>query len=105
MTKIQINYDFTTGLELPYGTILSYLDSSDVCVQTHCLQFFNNFNLNVTIMKYNGDHINNQELLENTGEYTDKQICREHNILKIFLVNGFKWSSKMRLNADENWIC
>ena len=87
MVKVNIHMDFSDGSEIPYFDGKESLKDFN----THCLQFFNDFRMDVTLIQKRGVYINNQELLRNTGEYTDKEIRRMHNVLKIFLAGGLKW--------------
>jgi len=87
---ITINFDFTTGNEI------SYLEGKEKKTDftTNCLQFFS-FDTpdNVIVRLKDGRYIDRDELLENTGEYTDKKIRKEHDIRKILVANGFSFRS------------
>lgn len=94
MNKITIHYDYKDGAEDDYYTIQSTQKKYNIHTvhfETHCLLFFKDFNLDVTILCEDGRYINNQELLKNTGEYTDKEIRKEHDVLKMFLAGAFRW--------------
>jgi len=84
---ITIHYDYTDKTEI------SFAEGRQISTDfnTHCLQFFNNDeSQDVKILKKNGDYILKSELF-NDNFYTDKEIRQGHNILKIFLANGFCW--------------
>lgn len=95
MNRIFINYDYTTEDEFSYGEGEKIIEKyPDYVFETNCLLFIDRKDCDVTIRKKNGEYINNQEIYKNTGEYTDKEIRKEHILLKIFLAGGFKWQKK-----------
>jgi len=66
----------------------------DSVITTHCLDFFSTYcqAKDVKIISSEGS-ISRNELMLNTGDYTEKYIREEHNILKIFKAGGLKWKS------------
>ena len=86
---IIIHYDYTNGTELSYAEGIQKKDN----FFTNCLDFFcNDTNVfDVKILCYNGDYISRNELLLNNGDYTDKEIRKEHNILKMLKAGTFKF--------------
>ena len=91
---IYINYDFTNSKEISYKEVLEQIDLNDNdIIYTHCLSFFY-FDCeahDVIIIDKEGKYIRRNELLENKGNYTTKQIRKQHNILKMFLAGSFEW--------------
>ena len=88
---IYIHYDFTNNSELSYADGRKSKTSFSTC----CLSFFRFDKLttqrDVIIIRNDGRYISAWELLENTGEYCDKEIRISHNIEKMFIANKFKW--------------
>jgi len=93
---ITINYDFGTGKELPYLTGLEAI-TRDQSFTTNCIVFFSFTQIfergydDVKIVKQDGSYISAKELLDNTGEYTDREIRRAHNLQKLFCAGALKW--------------
>ena len=85
---IKIHYDFKDGSEISYKEGMDLKDGFN----THCLDFFTTDNEaeDVLIMSKNGKTLSRNELLENNGKYTLKEIRKEHNILKMFKANSFE---------------
>ena len=91
---IYIHYDFTNSKESSYKEVLKQIDlNKKIIIYTHCLSFFC-FDCkahDVVIIDKEGKYIRRNVLLENKGNYTTKQIRKQHNILKMFLANSFNW--------------
>jgi len=88
---ITIHFDFTDGTEVSYAEGFNLLNKG-IPFSTHCLDFFSFDYGDVRLVKNDGSYISVQELLKNTGEYTNKQIRKEHNIRKVLgRGEGFKW--------------
>jgi len=93
--KITIHHDKT----LPHINYVSYVEGlkhieSNISFYTHCIQFLNMYveedNIKDIIVETDGDKIISiKELFMNTGIYTAKEIRKGHNIVKLFLANGF----------------
>ena len=90
---ITIHYDYTDGTEISYFKEMN----SKADFTTNCLLFFNNDEeQEVKILRENGDYIIKSDLF-NTNFHTEKDIRIEHNILRIFIANGFRWKSVSNL--------
>ena len=89
---IKIHYDFTDGTEMSYVEGLKMGDNFSTC----CLDFFTVENpaSDVVIITQNGSSISRNELVNNEGDYTAKEIRKEHNILKMFKAGSFDWKVK-----------
>lgn len=86
---IIIHYDFTDESEISY---MEGCEKGDDFT-THCLNFFCFDYSDVKIVKANGDYIVLKELLDNTGEYTDREIRFGHNAMKMLIADCFKWKN------------
>jgi len=86
---ITIHYDFTDGTEVSRGEGLQLGDN----FTTNCLTFFNNdYDYDCKIVCKDGRYILMSELYTDANKiYTDREIRETHNILKIFIANGFNW--------------
>lgn len=85
--------DETTKECLPYIKVKKIHDKHNT-YYTNCLVFFDFQYLEQfgDIVVRSGDkYISARELLDNTGEYTEKNIKRIHNILKLFITGSFEW--------------
>lgn len=89
---IKIHYDFTDGTEMSYVEGLKMGDNFSTC----CLDFFTVENpaSDVVIITQSGSSISRNELVNNEGDYTAKEIRKEHNILKMFKAGSFDWKVK-----------
>jgi hypothetical protein len=91
---IYIHYDFTNSKEISYKEVLLEVDlNNNDMIYTNCLSFFC-FDCkahDVIIIDKEGNYISRNELLLNQGNYTTKEIRKQHNILKMFLANSFNW--------------
>lgn len=88
---IEIHWDFTDGTEVSYQQGLMLKDGFTTC----CLDFFSNDTQveDVIVVDRAGNWISKSVLLENTGEYTDKEIRHEHNLHKMLVAGAFKWQA------------
>ena len=86
---ITIHYDFTDGTEVSRGEGLQLGDD----FTTNCLTFFNNdYDYDCKIVRKDGRYILMSELyVDHDRFYTNREIRQAHNILKIFIANGFNW--------------
>ena len=86
---IIIHYDFVLKTEVSYKEGLLLEDN----FTTNCLDFFctDCKATDVVIINKKGKYISRNELLQNKGNYTNKQIRKEHNILKMFKAGSFVW--------------
>lgn len=86
---IKIHFDYTDGTELSYQEGLDKGDGFN----TNCLDFFTTDNdaFDVIVVDKKGNSISRNELLNNIGNYTTKEIRPEHNILKMLKANSFNW--------------
>lgn len=89
---IKIHYDFTDGTEMSYFEGLKMGDNFSTC----CLDFFTVENpaSDIVIINQNGSSISRNELINNEGDYTAKEIRQEHDILKMFKAGSFNWKIK-----------
>lgn len=90
---VYIHWDFTDGSELSFVEGNATLNG----FHTHCLEFFStNFrpDINVIVVKSNGEYISRNELLQNDGTYTSKQIRHAHNLQKMLIAGSFRWKKK-----------
>ena len=101
MNKIIIHWDFTDGTEISYMEGLLREDG----FTTSCIQFFTTEN-DARVVKKDGSYIDVLELLENTGEYTDKEIRPAHNLVKMLVADAFEWkkewSMTVKIEEDGN---
>lgn len=97
---IIINYDFVAGDEISYAEGIEKLRNGEDSFNTNCLLFFNTEN-NAVIFSKSGSYVSVQEILKNDGIYTEKEIRKEHNILKIFLAGGLVWQQAISYCVRE----
>lgn len=90
---IKIHYDFTDGTEMSYVEGLKMGDNFSTC----CLDFFTVENpaSDVVIITQSGSTISRNKLINNEGDYTAKEIRKEHDILKMFKAGSFDWKAKV----------
>jgi hypothetical protein len=90
---ITIHFDFIDGTEVSYEEGLKLKDNFNTC----CLDFFTTENLSedIVVVKKDGSFISRNELLENVGGYTYKEIRKEHNIQNMLKANAFFWKAKL----------
>lgn len=84
---ISIHFDYTDGTEISYYEGLKKKDNFSTC----CLDFFS-FDTDVSdvvVFTKNGKYVSRNELLQNTGKFTDKEIRKEHNIHKMLVSGSF----------------
>lgn len=89
---IEIHLDFHNGDEvsLEEGKLLGDNFS------TLCTEFFSTETVpNVIVLKKDGSYIDRDELLKNTGEYTNKEIRTAHNIQRMLTSNSFNLKRKI----------
>lgn len=104
---ITINLDFTTGKEISYYEGLEKGDN----FSTSCLDFFSfSYDVEVKVIKKNGDYILKSELLGDKNPYTCKQVRKGHNIHKMLVANSFdfkKFGEKTEDNIKklDMWWC
>ncbi len=98
MKEIVINYDFSTGNELPYCQSKKAIKNGEN-FETNCISifsfdrlFYNGYD-DVVVKESTGKYISAKELLENTGEYTDREIRRAHNLQKLFCAGAINWKT------------
>lgn len=86
---ITIHYDFTDGTEVSYQEGVALKDDFTTC----CLDFFNNDEItdDVVVMDAKGNQLSRKLLLQNTGEFTDKEIRHEHNLHRLLVAGKFDW--------------
>lgn len=88
---IKIHYDFSDSTELPLYQAKLALNRGE-SFTTHCTNFFHTKNLDCIIVCEDGRYMLVSEILENNrGQYTQKQIRKEHNIEKMFIAGAFEW--------------
>lgn len=98
MSKIIIHFDFCVGEELPYYQSLKAIERKE-SFYTNCINLFSFDHIfydgydDVIILESTGKYISAKELLDNTGEYTNQEIRKAHNIFKIFIAGGFNWKT------------
>lgn len=104
MKEIRVALDFhlyDSGAALPYLTTINCIYAGVDIIWTYCLDFFSFDYLDVgyDVIFYKLDEDQNSyevlrlsELLdpEKRKQYTDKEIRREHNVLKMFKAGAFK---------------
>lgn len=96
MKRIIIQLDYQSELAEPYETVLESIKQGKEFIFTYCLDFFNFSMLDkgyeVTLSRNEeGSELNLSELLLNNGEYTDKQIRREHNVARLYKAGCFNF--------------
>jgi hypothetical protein len=94
-----IHYDYGGTYDIPYGRAQQYIDEH-IGFTTQCLVFFN-FDMifnhgyeDVLVYKNNGSFISAMDLLKNDGYYTDKEIRKEHNIMKMLVAGCFTFKKR-----------
>ena len=85
--KIRIHFDFTDGTELPYA--IAREQKKDF--STNCLEFFSTSNPNAVVVKKDGSEMSVKELLNNSGNYTKREIRKAHNLHKMLISGVFVW--------------
>ena len=85
--NITINFDFVSGKELSYIEGLE----SNVDFETNCLEFFCFDYPNAKAVKKNGSYISVNKLLENSGEHTNKQLRKAHNLRRMLVAGALKF--------------
>lgn len=83
---ITIHYDFSDGSEISYVEGLFKKESFNTC----CLEFFN-MDIeaeDVVILNKKGEKISRK----NIYKHTEKEIRKSHNIRKILISGGFKFT-------------
>lgn len=86
---IEIHWDFVDGTEISYAEGLKKKDN----FTTNCLDFFTTDNpaSDVVILSKNNHRLSRNRLLSNDVFHTDKEIRKEHNILKMLKAGVFSW--------------
>jgi len=86
---IEIHWDFVDGTEISYAEGLKKKDD----FATNCLDFFTTDNpaSDVVILSKNNHRLSRNRLLYNDVFHTDKEIRKEHNILKMLKAGAFSW--------------
>lgn len=90
MQIITIRWDFKLGDELPYAQALEALEAGESFC-TNCLEFFSADNLGAMVVRRKGGRLRVIDLLENSGEYTQKRITPVHNLHKMLVAGSFNW--------------
>ena len=86
---IKIHYDFTDGTEVSYAEGLKLRDNFNTC----CLDFFTTDHIadDIVVISKSGKELSRNELMKNKGNFTLKEIRKEHDILKMLKANTFNW--------------
>ena len=84
---ITIHYDFTDGTELSYIEGLECKVGFTTC----CLEFFDTYNENCTVIKKDGSQVSVRELMKNTGLHIDKDIRKAHNLRRMLVGNALRF--------------
>lgn len=90
---IIIHWDYSTGSEKSYAEVKQALASHyGQLIHTHVLDFFNTSTpVPVWVLKEDGSYIDRDELRSGQGEYTPRDIRKEHNIHKMLIAGAFDW--------------
>ena len=84
---------FSDGTELPLHQAKQALIRGE-SFTTHCTNFFNTDNPDCMIVCEDNRYILVEELLQNNeGQYTMKEIRKEHNIEKMFRAGAIRWEN------------
>ena len=94
---IEIHYDHTDGNEVSYQEGLHLarlmLPFSTCCLEFVCSDYLKTHS--VIILNKRGSYIDLDELMDNTGIYTDKIITTEHNLRRLLVGGAFHtWVKK-----------
>lgn len=93
---IKITWDYSKRENKSYQEVLELIcnDYKGV-IYTTCLEFFNFKYLDnyVVVDKRNGEYIVLEELLDNDGSYSNKEIRKTHNAGKLLLSGSLKFKS------------
>lgn len=84
---IRIHFDFEDGTELSYEEGKNCLGT----FTTNCLEFFSTDNPNALIVKRDGGRMSVEDLLNNDGRFTDKEIRKSHDLRKMLNAGTFEW--------------
>lgn len=84
---IIIHFDFVDGTELSYVEGKNCLGA----FTTNCLEFFSTDNPSASIVKRDGGKMSVQDLLNNDGRFTDKEIRESHDLRKMLVAGAFEW--------------
>lgn len=86
---ITIHWDFTDGTEVSYIEGNQLKDN----FTTSVLNFFtyDNEASDVVVVRSDGKKISRNELISNSGLYTQKEIRKEHDIHKMLVSRSFNW--------------
>lgn len=78
----------------PYMVVKTLMECKQEVIRTYCLDFFSFDTLEKgydVIVVFRSGYIQLSELLDNTGEYTDKEIRKAHNVHKMLVAGAFKF--------------
>lgn len=88
---ITINYDFVSGKEISYGEGIEKKDNFETNVLTFfCFDQLEE-NIDVKVVKKNGDYILLSELLLNNNGYCEKELRQAHNVYKLLVAGTFEF--------------
>lgn len=91
---ITINYDFVSGKELSYIEGLEQKDNFETNVLTFfCFDQLEK-DIDVKVVKKNGDYIILSELLNYNNGYCEKSLRPAHNVYKLLVAGSFEFKSQ-----------
>lgn len=93
METIEVHYDYTSGTEVSYQEGLAIVKQgkgfTTCCLEFVCSDYLKTHR--VIVITKRRAYIDLEELMDNTGIYTDKEIRPEHNLRKMLVANAFNW--------------